>query len=361
MKPKIVVANWKCNPENTVEAVKLLKLSDRKDIIIAPPFVFIHLAGSLANASLGAQNVFWESGAYTGEISANQLSKSGVKYVIVGHSERRSNFGETDEIISLKAKAALDAGLSVIICVGESAIDREGGKVAAERAIRRSVIGSLSGIAPKRSHKIIIAYEPVWAIGTGNADNPDETNERAKLIKSIAEGMGLFGVAVLYGGSVSKDNAAGFLSRPEIDGLLVGGASVDIDEFPKIISILNRFNGTSEAASAKLKSSNLSSGSTRRRPAPSKLGKIEKPSASSKAGLRGKKSRPADKNARATPSRSKSQIKGVGAARGKNRQPLKKTAKKSIISLSRHSRITERNKLREAPGHRLNKHSKRSK
>lgn len=357
MKPKIIVANWKCNPENTVEAVKLLKLSDRKDIIIIPPFVFIHLAGSLLNASLGAQDVFWESGAYTGEISATQLSKSGVKYVIVGHSERRSNFGETDEVVSLKAKAALDAGLSVIICVGESAGDREGGKVAAERAIRRSVIGSLSGIAPKRSHKIIVAYEPVWAIGTGNADNPDEADERAKLIKSIAEGMGLFGVAVLYGGSVSKDNAAGFLSRPEIDGLLVGGASVDIDEFPKIISILNRFNGTSEAASAKSKSSGFSS----RPPAPSKLSKTGKPGVSSKAELRGKKSRPADKSARPTFSRSKSQIEGVGASRGKIRRPLKKTAKKSIISLSRRPRITERSKLRQAPGLRLNKHSKRSK
>ena len=242
MKSKIIVANWKCNPETASEAAKLFKLSDKKDVIIAPPFIFLS-AASLSNAALAAQDVFWSSGPYTGEVSAAALVKLGVKYAIIGHSERRSNFGETDEVVSMKARAALDAGLSVIICIGESAKDREAGGVAAERAVRRAVIGSLSGITPKRSHKVVVAYEPVWAIGTGNADNPVSANERAELIKSIAEGMGLFGVGVLYGGSVSGDNALGFLSQSAIDGLLVGGASVDTGEFPKIISVLNRING----------------------------------------------------------------------------------------------------------------------
>ncbi len=243
MKPKIIVANWKCNPESSQEAQKLFGISDKKNVVIAAPYLFLHLGKELTYAQLGAQDAFLDNGAFTGEVSSRQLVKAGVKSVILGHSERRIYFGETDELIVQKAKAALDFGLSVIICIGESQREREEGTMMAGRTIRRDVINSLSGIPPKRSGKITVAYEPIWAIGTGETPNPTDINERAKLIKSTAESLGLFGVNVLYGGSVDENNCSDFLNQPEIDGLLVGGASLVSEKIAKIIKIMNNLNG----------------------------------------------------------------------------------------------------------------------
>ena len=253
MKPKIIVANWKCNPETSAEAQKLFNVSDRKNVVIADPFIFLYLGKELDYANLGAQDSFLDNGPFTGEVSARQLVRAGVKYVILGHSERRTYFNETDEVIVQKAKSALDLGLSTIICVGEEKREATPEGMLPGRIMRRSIINALSGIPPKKSNKIIVAYEPIWAIGTGVTPDPTDVNDCARLIKSTAESLGLFGVSVLYGGSVDENNCPEFLNQPEIDGLLVGGASIVPERIEKIIKVMNNLNGDIHPVIKKIK------------------------------------------------------------------------------------------------------------
>ena len=221
------MANWKLNPTSEVEAIKLAKAEDFKNVIIAPPFPFLKsVGGFIRNADLGAQDVFWkEEGAYTGEVSASQLKSLGVNYVIIGHFERRA-LGETDEIVNKKIKAALQAGLKIILCVGENWSIRRKGLAAAKKFVKNQLQKDLGGIK-----NLIVAYEPVWAIGTGKSDKPSETVEMVKFIKKILNAK------VLYGGSVNSKNAKSFLDKKEISGALVGGASLNAKEFKKIIRI----------------------------------------------------------------------------------------------------------------------------
>lgn len=242
-----VAGNWKMN--NTIEQSVNLVTSLQKemrdihkvDIMVAPPFTAIKSAyDALSSSSIqvGAQDVFWEeSGAYTGEVSPMMLKDAGCKWVIVGHSERRQNFGETDETVNRKIKAALAAGLKVIACVGETLEEREAGK--AFDVLDRQVSGALAGLAKEDMDKVVIAYEPVWAIGTGRNATPQQADEaHAKIRAKAGE---LFGsktpetLRVLYGGSMKPANALELLKCENVDGGLIGGASLKTAEFAAII------------------------------------------------------------------------------------------------------------------------------
>jgi triosephosphate isomerase (TIM) len=236
---KLIVGNWKMNPE-TPEMAKLLYAelgrirSKTSDMVICPPFPYLHLAKPKAYA-LGAQDVFWEQkGAYTGEVSPGILKGFGVSYVIIGHSERRTLVGETDEMIARKLKAAATAGLKAILCVGEDAEMRTKGLTAAKRFVEKELREDLVGV---KANGLIIAYEPIWAISGGvigkPADSPADAAEMAEFIKSRVPDA-----KVLYGGSVNAGNARDFLKQPEIDGALVGGASLRGMEFKQIVTSL---------------------------------------------------------------------------------------------------------------------------
>jgi triosephosphate isomerase len=188
--------------------------------------------------ALGAQNVYWEkSGAYTGELSADMIKSTGATYVITGHSERRQYFGETDETVNKRTKAALDAGLKVIVCVGESLQQRESGVTA--RVVEQQVTAALDGLSAGQMSDIIVAYEPVWAIGTGKVATPDQAQEVHAQIRGLIEKLFNADVAaairIQYGGSVKPDNADSLLSQPDIDGALVGGACLKAETFVPII------------------------------------------------------------------------------------------------------------------------------
>jgi len=224
---KLLFANWKMNPQSEVEAVKLARAGDFKNAVIIPPFPFLKAVKSvLKNASLGAQDVFYEEkGAYTGEVSPSMLKKLGVKYVVVGHSERR-RLGESDEMIAKKVRAGIDAGLKVILCVGESLGVYKKGKKATEVFIKKQ----FKFIKDKKN--LIVAYEPIWAVGTGKNADPEDAARVARFIKSIIS------VPVLYGGSTNSKNTGDFLKKKEIAGLLIGGASIDVGEFQEMIRIV---------------------------------------------------------------------------------------------------------------------------
>lgn len=214
---KIIIANWKMNPDSPEEAVKIFN-EIKVGSVVCPPFTFIPL---LKNGVLGGQDLFWEEkGAYTGEVSALMLKNLGCKYVIVGHSERRKYFNETDESVNKKLKSAVSAGLIPIFCVGETEEERNAGR--AKEVVERQIRAGVEG-------EIIIAYEPVWAIGTGNACGVDDAKEMLEFIKTIKN------VPVVYGGSVNGNNAKSYVKDAGYDGLLVGGASLKPDEFLKII------------------------------------------------------------------------------------------------------------------------------
>jgi triosephosphate isomerase len=225
---KLLVANWKANPKTRAEALKLARGIDHEGVVIAPPFPFLEDVNRVIHkAKLGAQDAFWLDGPYTGEVSVDQLKKLGVKYVILGHSERRKTLNETDAIVNLKLKSAIDEGLIPVLCVGEGyefRKDPEG----AMKFINAQLRLDLFGIHDFK--RLIVAYEPIWAIGTGLSDSPEHASNIAKAIK------GWVGkVPVLYGGSVNGSNAGKFLSLPEISGALVGGASLKPAEFKKIV------------------------------------------------------------------------------------------------------------------------------
>lgn len=245
---KIIIANWKMNPESREAARALASATDAAaskaasvNVAVAPPFPYLgEVAAALKHASLGAQDVFWEKqGAYTGEVSARQLKDAGASHVIVGHSERRMYLGETDEMIGRKTRAALEEGMTAVVCVGER--ERDGAQTPS--VVASQTRAALAGLKRSMLKRLIIAYEPVWAISTSRntrgACSPDDMF-RARLIieKTIA---GLFGdqasrsVRIIYGGSVDKDNIAAALADGRMDGALVGGASLDPDAFAEIL------------------------------------------------------------------------------------------------------------------------------
>jgi triosephosphate isomerase len=215
----------------------------RVDVVIAPPFTALdHLGRTFeGNAvQLAAQNMHWEAkGAFTGEISADMLLDLGVRYVILGHSERREMFGETDAGVNLKAKAALAAGLIPIVCVGETLAQREAGQADAV-VVRQTQLG-LQGLKPKDATGVVIAYEPVWAIGTGKVCAGDEANRIMGVIRgAVAETLGrdmAEGLRLLYGGSVKPDNMGELMTKPHIDGGLVGGASLEPESFASLVRL----------------------------------------------------------------------------------------------------------------------------
>ena len=219
------------------------KVADAKcDVVVCPTAICIPSAVDAAkgsNIAVGAQNVhFKESGAYTGELAANMLTEAGVKYVIIGHSERRQYFGETDETVNLRTKAALAGGLLPIVCVGESLTEREQGIM--DDTVRRQTKIAFLGIDADDAKKVVIAYEPVWAIGTGKTATADQADEVCGIIRETIKG--LYGaevadaIRIQYGGSMNAGNAAELLAKPNIDGGLIGGASLKPDDFAVIVA-----------------------------------------------------------------------------------------------------------------------------
>lgn len=236
---RLLVANWKMNPISLDQAEKIFHKIAKKTkslrstkVIICPPFLFIPplTRGLPTHISLGSQNCFWEKeGAYTGEVSPVMLKKAGCRYVILGHSERRKYFGETEEIIKEKLQGALKAGLAPILCIGETIEQRKEGKTQRVLAFQlRS-----SALLNAQNNKLVLAYEPRWAIGTGETPDPAQAGQIARFIKEKT-GDTTF---LLYGGSVDSKNAVSFIEQG-FDGLLVGGASLDAEEFAKIGGVI---------------------------------------------------------------------------------------------------------------------------
>ncbi|UDY25109.1 triose-phosphate isomerase [Nocardioides sp. Kera G14] len=248
----LMAGNWKMNL-NHAEAVVLVQklawtLADKKhdysqaEVVVVPPFTDLRSVQTLVDGDrlairYGAQDVsVHESGAYTGEISAGMLAKLNCSYVVVGHSERREYHAETDELVNAKAKAALAAGMTPIVCVGESLDVRQGGEQVPHCTAQTQ--GALAGLTAEQVAGLVIAYEPVWAIGTGEVATPEDAQEVAKAIRDqVRESFGdsaADGVRVLYGGSVKANNVASIMAQPDVDGALVGGASLQADEFAAI-------------------------------------------------------------------------------------------------------------------------------
>ena len=248
MRKKIIAANWKMNKDvnETSEFVYAFR-NEMKDyngpveVVICPPFIALDAAAELLRESdfkLGAQNLHYENdGAFTGEISASMLKSIGVQYVIVGHSERRQFFGETDEIVAKKVKKALASDLRVILCVGESLAERDGGVM--EKVLERQIKAALAGLTEQQLTSLVVAYEPIWAIGTGRNATPQQAEDAHAFIRKTVSGMlgkdAAAALTIQYGGSVKPDNAAELLSQPDVDGALVGGASLKADSFAKIV------------------------------------------------------------------------------------------------------------------------------
>jgi triosephosphate isomerase len=210
------------------------------EVLVCPVFLGVHpIAAALAGSPIqvGAQNVYWEkSGAFTAEVSAPLLKEAGASHVIIGHSERRQYFGETDETCQKRVVAALDEGLVPVLCIGETLEEREGGKL--EQVLEQQLTGSLAGIPVDRLDTLVVAYEPVWAIGTGVVASTEQAQEAHAFVRSVLRklhGDWADGVRLLYGGSVKPDNAGALLSQPDIDGALVGGAALKADSFAGII------------------------------------------------------------------------------------------------------------------------------
>lgn len=242
MHKPLIAGNWKMNKtiEETEEFIHsflpLIKDVDDVDIIIAPPFTSLGVASSFlkdTNIRLAGQNVFYEEkGAFTGEIAPSMLISAGCSHVIIGHSERRQYFSETDEIVNKKVKNARKNGLEVILCIGETLKEREDGRTF--DVIKRQLTGSLKDVS---LDGLTIAYEPVWAIGTGKTATPDQAEEVHSYIRDWLKGYGDVSerIRILYGGSVTPDNIRSLMAEPDVDGALVGGASLKPDSFAKII------------------------------------------------------------------------------------------------------------------------------
>lgn len=247
----LIAGNWKMHA-NHLEAIQMVqKLSyrldpddyDRVEVVVAPPFtalrsVQVVIEQDHMRIGLGAQNVYWEEeGAFTGEVSAPMLAKLAVGHVIVGHSERRQYFGETDETVNKKIKAVLSSEMAPIVCVGETLEEREAGQ--AEEVVVRQVKGALSRLSSEQVASLSVAYEPIWAIGTGRTALPDDagviTEVIRETIRDTADSDTAEGVRILYGGSVNPGNIKDFMAKRHIDGALVGGASLDPDQFAAVV------------------------------------------------------------------------------------------------------------------------------
>jgi triosephosphate isomerase len=242
MRRKVMAANWKMykTPDHTRDFFRdflpLVSGQTRDDIVVCPSFLDLPAALEAAkgsNVAIGAQNVHWkEEGAFTGETSAPQLLALGVKHVIIGHSERRQYFGETDDTVNLRLKTALEAGFTPICCVGEVLEERDD-------VLRRQCVRAFHAISAKKAAKLVVAYEPVWAIGTGKTATPELAAEAHAVIRR--EATEIFGeefaanLRILYGGSVKPDNVSSLMAQEEIDGALVGGASLDPASFAKVV------------------------------------------------------------------------------------------------------------------------------
>ena len=242
---KIIAGNWKMNktPSQAAELINelipLVKESDA-DVVICTPAVDIAVAAELTkgtNIAVGAQNLHWEeSGAYTGEISADMLLDLGVEYVIIGHSERREYFAETDETVNKKVKKALEKGLTPILCCGETLQQREMGIM--KEFVRMQIKADFLSISAEDAKKVVIAYEPIWAIGTGKTATADQADEACGIIREVIAEIYDEATAevirIQYGGSMNAGNAVELLSKPNIDGGLIGGASLKAPDFSKI-------------------------------------------------------------------------------------------------------------------------------
>lgn len=249
VRKKLVVGNWKMNGSLAANAQLLQGLAenapvDAVDVAVCPPFVYLGQAASTLGAcriALGAQNLAaFAGGAYTGEVSATMLRDVGCQWVVVGHSERRAYFGETDVLVVEKLRLALAAGLRPIVCVGETLEQRESGL--AEQVVGAQVDAVTSGLSAEDAASVVLAYEPVWAIGTGRTATPEQANEMHVYIRGrlFAAGWPGAGVRVLYGGSVTADNASLLFDKPDIDGALVGGASLVAGNFLAICAAAAR-------------------------------------------------------------------------------------------------------------------------
>ena len=251
LRKAVIAGNWKMNktPAETTALINEMKpLVANADcgVIVCVPFVDLCAALEAAkgsNISVGAQNCHWEkSGAFTGEISALTLKEMGVEYVIIGHSERRTYFGDTDVTVNKRVRAALDAGLTVILCVGEYLEQREQGITAELVAMQTKI--ALGGVSKDELSRIIIAYEPVWAIGTGRTATADQANEVCASIRATV--AALYGadaanaLTIQYGGSMNAGNAAELLAKPDVDGGLIGGASLKAPDFAKIVEAASK-------------------------------------------------------------------------------------------------------------------------
>jgi triosephosphate isomerase len=248
LRPKVIAGNWKMYKDvrESAELIQGIKSklaldSEKIQVVLCPPFTSLAAAQSLLQGSsilLGAQNMYFEAeGAYTGEVSANMLKSAGCTHVIVGHSERRQHFGETNELVNKKVKKALESGLIPIICVGETLEEREKGIT--DQIVSTQVKSVLRDILSTEVVRCIIAYEPVWAIGTGKNATPEQAEEVHKLVRKIIGQLHSWTIAeqvvIQYGGSVKPENADALLRQPNIDGALVGGASLKAQSFVQIV------------------------------------------------------------------------------------------------------------------------------
>jgi triosephosphate isomerase (TIM) len=249
MRKPVMAGNWKMykTPADTraffEKFVPMVASSTHAEVVICPPFVNIAAAVDAVKGSrveVGGQNLHFvtKEGAFTGEISGPMLKASGAQWVIVGHSERRQFFGETDETVLKRTVAALESGLTPIVCVGEMLAEREAGET--DAVLRTQFDGGIAGLSAEQFAKIVIAYEPVWAIGTGKTATPEIAADAHRVIRALVSAK--FGaeagnaIRILYGGSVKPDNVKGLMAQPEIDGALVGGASLDAGSFASIVN-----------------------------------------------------------------------------------------------------------------------------
>ena len=248
MRKPIIAGNWKMNktPDEAVELVNELKplVKDAKcDVVVCVPAVCIPAVKNVlkrgSKIKLGAQNVHWEkSGAYTGELSADMLKAAGVEYVIIGHSERRQYFGETDKTVNKRVVAAINAELKPIVCVGENKEEREAGYT--DTIVSYQTLMALTGLTNEQVEGTVIAYEPVWAIGTGLTATDEQANETIGVIRAAIAGK--YGkrtaakVRIQYGGSMKPSNVKGLMAQPEIDGGLIGGASLKAADFSQVVN-----------------------------------------------------------------------------------------------------------------------------
>ena len=251
MRRTVIAGNWKMNMTPTAarafinELAPMVAGKDKCDIVLCVPYVDIAVAAEAAKGTgikIGAENVhFKASGAYTGEVAADMLLEAGAEYVIVGHSERRQYFGETDETVNLRTKAGLAAGLKVILCLGELLEARQAGIT--EEIVSMQTKLDLAGIPEEDLKNVIIAYEPVWAIGTGLTATPEQADEACGIIRSVVEKLyskaAAEAITIQYGGSMNEKNAAELLAKENVDGGLIGGASLVTEKFTAIVDAAN--------------------------------------------------------------------------------------------------------------------------